>query len=242
MTSTPYDDTALEGGVSHNLKLEEPQKSDEQIVQNLELWILSLLLALHSSLISNQLQFVTDFFEFQHRDSSSGRLLFAFVKRTLRQFQLEDSYPEAYVLNESFIRGIQRIREGEIIRNSAPWLRKTSYNVIRELKRDQQKTVSFEDYMLEDQTPAVPSEDLEDDLITVRLAFQMLDVEDQNILNLRIVKGLSWSEIQAIFKRDKGEDHPESRLRKRKERALIRLRKKFHALKPPVFGQENNLF
>lgn len=82
---------------------------------------------------------------------------------------------------------------------------------------------------------SVSPEDLEDDLAMLRIAFQMLDSEDQKLLNLKIVEERSWREIREILNLAGGGDCSEPALRKRKERALIRLRKKFHALKPPQF-------
>jgi hypothetical protein len=55
---------------------------------------------------------------------------------------------------------------------------------------------------------------------------------DQRLLNLKIVEGRAWSEIRVILREEGYGDYKEFNLRKRKERALIRLRKKYHALKP----------
>ena len=76
--------------------------------------------------------------------------------------------------------------------------------------------------------PAVAAEVIEDDLATMQLAFQLLSKShegDHRLLNLKIVEGLSWSEIRVVLRQEGYGDHDEVKLRKRKERALIRLRK-----------------
>jgi DNA-directed RNA polymerase specialized sigma24 family protein len=229
MSSEPNDD-AFEQSVTHDQPVQlELEMDHEQSAQNL---------AHGSAIQENQVQFTTDFLELQNPNGSSGRLMYAFVRRTLRQFCLQHNYREAYILNEAYLRGLRQIQRGQLIRNSPAWLRKTSYNIIRELKRDQQKAVALQDQMLEMQSTPVSSnvsaDDLEDDLATLRLAFQLLSKSDQKLLNLKIVEGHSWNEIRAILAQQGYGDHDETKLRKRKERALIRLRKKFHALKPRV--------
>lgn len=189
-------------------------------------------------------QFNTEFPELLDSRSSSGRLLYVFVRRTLQAFHLSGTYKEAFVLNETYLRGISQIHKGEVIKNLPAWVRKTAYNVVRELKRDQQKAVPFEEHqhVLEADQSSISSEDLEDDLATLRMAFQLLDPQDQKLLNLKVVEGLSWREIREILYREGRGDHTESVLRKRKERALLRLRKKYHAIKPPEFPQRTGRF
>lgn len=221
--------------------LQPSEDDDQKEDQKFEFGVFILILTVCATLLANQIQFLTDFAELLNPNSSSGRLMFAFTRRTLRAFSLECSYREAYVLNEAFLRGLRQIREGYIILNPQAWLRSTSYNIIRELKREQQKLVPFQDYMLEGKELDVPSADLEDDLATLRLALQMLDPSDQRLLNLKIVEGLSWKQIRDVLRQEGFGDHDEAKLRKRKERALIRLRKKFHALKPAL-NQENHPF
>jgi DNA-directed RNA polymerase specialized sigma24 family protein len=229
MSSEPKDD-AFEQSVTPDQPVQlELEMGHEHSAQNL----------VHgSAILPNQTQFTTDFLELQNPNGSSGRLMYAFIRRTLQQFHLQSNYREACILNEAYLRGLRQIRRGQLIHNAPAWLRSTSYNIIRELKRDQQKAVSLQDQMLEMQPAPVASDDLEDDLATLRLAFQLLSKSDQKLLNLKIVDGYSWGEIRAILDQQGYGDHDEAKLRKRKERALIRLRKKFHALKPHEFKEK----
>jgi DNA-directed RNA polymerase specialized sigma24 family protein len=209
------------------------EQIDKYDVWSVEFWVFALMMTWWSALLGSHIQFMTDFVELLNPNSSTGRLMFAFVRRNLQAFRLDQSYKEAHILNEAFVRGLKRIHSGEIIRNPQAWLRKTAYFIIRELKREQQKVVPFEDYMLDERQVDVSSEDLEDDLATMQLALQMLKPSDQKLLNLKIVQGLSWSRIRDILIQEGDGNYDESTLRKRKERALICLRKKYHALKPP---------
>jgi DNA-directed RNA polymerase specialized sigma24 family protein len=227
------DDPYRKGDVVYDLQLLEPEDGYKLDAQSFLLWSLALRLILYLLPVENTIDFLTDFLELQNPSSSSGRLMYAFLRRTLRAFHLEKNYREAYILHEALLRGLNQIKKGQLIYNSSGWLRSTAYNIIRELKRDQQKTVSLEDHHpTEVEHPAVSSKDLEDDLETISLAFQLLTPMDQRLLNLKIVEGRAWSEIRVILREEGYGDYKEFNLRKRKERALIRLRKKYHALKP----------
>jgi DNA-directed RNA polymerase specialized sigma24 family protein len=182
-----------------------------------------------------RLRFDAEFLELLDSGSSSGRLMFAFVRRELRNFHLDRLYREAFVLNTAYIRGVERIATGEIIQNPSAWLRGTTYRIIRELRREQQKTCPLEEDIPEAQPSTISLEDVKDDFATLRMAFQMLPPQDQRLLHLKIVEERSWREIREILKLEGRGDHTEVTLRKRKERALIRLRKKYHAIKPPEF-------
>jgi hypothetical protein len=163
--------------------------------------------------------------------SSSGRLLFAFIARTLWAFHLHKLYSEAHILNEVYIRGAKSINNGTVIHNLLPWIKQTSYFYIRELKREQQKTEPFEDYMSDTLTNPIAPDVIEGDLALLGEAFKQLDRKDQQLLNLKIAQGFSWRQIQETFVAEGTGHFTEQSLRKRKERALIRLRKRFHQLK-----------
>lgn len=180
-------------------------------------------------------KFDAEFLDLQNPRSSSGRVMYVFVRRNLRAFHLSETYRESFVLNEAYIRGIKLISEGTVIRTVPAWLRSTSYNIIRELSRELQKSVPLEEHTLTVEQPWVPLEELEDDLATVRMALSLLDPQDARLLNLKIGEGRSWKEIRDILRLEGWEDLTEEVLRKRKERALIKLRKKYHTLKPPEF-------
>lgn len=186
----------------------------------------------------HRLWFDNEFLELQNPKTSSGRLLFVFVRRELRNFHIEKLYREAYILNEAYIRGVQQIATGTVILNVSAWLRAVCYRIIRELHREYKKSSSLDKDVPEDY-PAISPVDLEDDLATLRIAFQTLPPFDQRLLTLKIVGERSFQEIREILRVEGFGDFSQATLRKRKERSLARLRKKYHAIKPPEFP---NLF
>jgi DNA-directed RNA polymerase specialized sigma24 family protein len=167
-------------------------------------------------------------------DSPSGRSLLAFIRRTLISFHLERRCTEAYVFNEAYIRGCKCIVTGGQIRNVPAFLRQVSYNVVREQSRSQKKESPLDESFVESHQDYANSDLLKDDLTMLRFAIQMLDPFDAKLLHLKIGEDLSWREIRLRLISDGDKDYSESVLRKRKERALCRLRKKYHAINAEV--------
>ena len=182
---------------------------------------------------SSLYHFNTEIQDLYHPDSSSGRLICAFVQRELRNFHLHDLYGIAYILNEAYLRGRQKIQDGITIENPKAWIRSTSYNVIRELSRQEKKTVPLELHPEIESAPLIQDSDLEIELSKLRLAFQMLSPKEQQILNLKIVEGLSYEEIATKLRIQGHGDYSIPSLRKLKERSLKRLRTLFHTLSIP---------
>jgi len=162
-------------------------------------------------------------------NNSSGRLLYAFVRRNLHAFHLEGDFCEAAILNEALLRAVSATRRGVIIQHLPAWLRTASYNILREKIRDRRRFVSLESEQV-DQIE-YQSEGIEEDLSFIQVAFGMLDPKDQRLLTLKIVQGLSWQEIHDVYTTEGQHKCSIPLLRKQKERALIRLRKQFHASK-----------
>lgn len=178
-------------------------------------------------------RFSLKFLELLDSESSSGRLLFVFVRTRLRQFHLEKSYQEAFILNEVYIRAREKIQQGEVIRLPSAWIRQTAYNCIRELSREQRRSVEFqEDYLQEPTFKPLEPEGLTQDLAIMGKALDGLESLDRTLLELKVVEGLSWKEIRALLFKDGYGDYSEDALRKRKERALRNLRNIYHSLKP----------
>lgn len=166
--------------------------------------------------------------------SSSGRLLYAFVRRNLCVFHLNGDFCEAAILNEALIRAVTATRKGIIIQELPAWLRGAAYNIIREKSRDRKKLVPLESETDRLEQIVFEPEDIEEDLRFIAVAFGMLEARDQRLLTLKLVDGLSWQEIHEILSAEGQHNCSIPALRKQKERALIRLRKKFHALKPEL--------
>jgi DNA-directed RNA polymerase specialized sigma24 family protein len=161
-------------------------------------------------------------------NTPSGRGLFAFLRNQLRCFHLTDYYSEDYVLNEVYIRG--QVKAGEI-RSLCPWVKGTARLVIRELARKDAKLVNLDEEYLYEQSQE--EEDWQEHFFALRQALLKLNTRDARLLNLKIVENLSWAEIRDLMRVEKYGDASEATWRKRKERALLRLRKFYHEIMPP---------
>lgn len=201
------------------LSVDEQEKIDEQLVEQ----------------IKNKLaEFNTRFSELMCHGNSDGRILFAFTRRLLMQFNQKDYYREAYIINEAYTRGVQIINKGDTIRKFSPWLRGTIYNIVRELSRGKKREnlAEFnEEIHYQTQYSLIAEEDLNHELHLIKLAYEMLDPNDKQLLNLKIVERYTWREISEILRAKGGKTPSESALRKRKERALVNLRKLYHEVK-----------
>jgi DNA-directed RNA polymerase specialized sigma24 family protein len=183
-------------------------------------------LAPHLEELQDRIKLDAAFEKYLRARSESGDKLFGFLKFHLRNFGLQTRYSEAYILNEAYIRSAGLIDKGETIHNLSAWLKQTSYNIMRELNRQQWKTQPFDDHLTDKYpNPVVPEED--EKSATLRKAFQKLDEKDQHLLELKVNQDLPWKQIQAILSQEWGENPSQSALRKRKERALLKLRRLF---------------
>ena len=160
------------------------------------------------------------------------------ISRWLIQFRIYGSYSEAYIFNEAYIRGYLLTKQKkEQIKNVAAWLRRTSFNVIRELKRKDARFLPIFANTLDSSLKSSSYTDesdllIDQEMIYIRLAFQMLNEEEQEILNLKIADELSWKEIQKEFQL-RGRSVKLGALRKQKQRALNKLRENYHSFSSP---------
>jgi RNA polymerase sigma factor (sigma-70 family) len=173
------------------------------------------------------------FLELLDKDSPLARTLWVSVRNNLRQFNLTGSYTEACVISEAYIRAVKVYEKGEKIDNLLAWCRKTAYNYVRELSRIHRKLQPI-DEIIESRLAAKPEpiadEVIDDDLIAIRKAYEMLSPDDKNILNLSVVEELPWKTIKQMLVQDGAKNRNEAALRKAKERALKRLRENYHSV------------
>jgi len=164
-------------------------------------------------------------------ESSIGRGLFLSIRRTLDQFRLGGLYNEACVINEVYLRAIKLINQGKCIENYSAWGRSTAYNYIRELSRSHKKIKPFDENISDIEHQTVSEEAMNEDLLTIRKAFQKLNPQEQQILFLSTIQEISFKQISELLSQDGGKEKKESTLRKAKQRALKRLRENYHSLK-----------
>ncbi|MBF2035537.1 MAG: hypothetical protein IGR92_08650 [Leptolyngbyaceae cyanobacterium T60_A2020_046] len=177
----------------------------------------------------------------------AARSLLAFIRRDLRQFHLHGNISETDIFIQAYLRGFEYCsKEGaEPIRNVRAWLRQTAFNIIREESRRRQRApqVSY-DVLAENDlgrsqlTQASDEWGLDPDIVEADMraivtALARLSAREQRIIHLRTLQGLAWKDVQQHLE-TMGE--PPLRLdilRKQGQRALERLRKEYHTLRPP---------
>lgn len=165
-----------------------------------------------------------------YEDSSTRKLVF-FIRRTLRQFHLESRYDECQIVIDTYLRAIKLTETGTIAQNLPAWLNRISYNIIREYSRRERQQRKLTNRLRQNgselgETRVAPdSEDIDIDKIQILWeAFNKLSEEEQEILNLRIVKALSWKKVSDEL------NISISTARKRGERSLKRLRRSFFSI------------
>lgn len=168
-----------------------------------------------------------------YEESSTFISLISNISGNLKKYKIDGLYSPCQIFNEAYVRAHRRIHEeGYIINKPVPWMRATAFNIIREKSRQAKSSLPFiEDRYHNSYSPSFHdlSREVDSELMKLKLAFQLLAEEDQEILNLRIVDELSWKEIHKEFLL-RGFNGTESALRKRKERALKRFRNKYHTM------------
>jgi RNA polymerase sigma factor (sigma-70 family) len=171
--------------------------------------------------------------ELLDKDSPTGRTLWVSVRNNLRQFNLIGSYTEACVISEVYIRAVKVYEKEEKIDNLLAWCRKTAYNYVRELSRKQRQSQPIDEILqtrLAAEPEPIADEVIDDDLMTIRMAFERLSAEDQKLLNLSVVEQLGWKEVHQLLVQDGAKDRNQAALRKAKERAVKKLRENYHSI------------
>ena len=114
--------------------------------------------------------------------------------------------------------------KGKPIKNPLAWVKQTAYNRIRELNREQRNKVFLEEETLAEECEPPSESTRKNEWATIKLAFQKLCLEDKRLIELKDIEKKSWQEIRVILREEGWGDCSETVLRKRKSRALGRLR------------------
>ena len=175
-------------------------------------------------------QFNTEICCLLQKQSPDGRSLFLFIKRSLRGFHLEGTHTEIEVFNEAYMRGVALTLKGNTIRNPKAWIRKTAFNVIRELSREAQRCQPRDSDYIE--SSLVAEEIIELDIEAVLSALQELELSDRLLIELKTVQNLSWKEVGQTLVESGEKPQTEAALRKRGQRAMQRLRQIYHQSRP----------
>jgi RNA polymerase sigma factor (sigma-70 family) len=175
------------------------------------------------------------------KDEQSCSLV-RFIQIRLRQFQLDSRYQAGDVMGRAYFIAEKKLCEGEDVYELAAWLRRISFNVIRDLKKYE---TNFERKPLKlvekgfnaSSTPdstCIEAEIEETQIASLHKALDTLSTQDQDIINSRHIEELSWKDIGFRF------NIHTNTARKRGERALDRLRNQFFSIdRPPSEGGES---
>jgi len=161
----------------------------------------------------------------QSNDANSLSLLLS-VQAELNRYGLARSESASDVLHIALLRGKKTIDNGKIIPNPSAWLRLTCRYVIKEKKRGSQREAQFDSV---DSIAAQPSEDIAENAYSGKYSalakeLQRLSDDDRELLTLKVVHELSWEEIQIRLVDMGYPKYSLAALRKRKSRAVQRLR------------------
>jgi DNA-directed RNA polymerase specialized sigma24 family protein len=161
--------------------------------------------------------------------------VFTAIERMVRQFKLDI---EAHgLLFDAYLRGKKALQQGKEIRNPQAWLKGTAYNLAREKFRKRKKTHAYSpdliDALFSDERDSpMDVAILEEEIMAIYEAVGRLRQERPETFRLihqRVVEGLSWQEIKAIYEREhEGEVITEVSLRQRFSRGRKYLRSIFH--------------
>ncbi|MBW4692868.1 MAG: hypothetical protein KME27_14020 [Lyngbya sp. HA4199-MV5] len=173
------------------------------------------------------------------RNNPDTRSIWCFVERTIRQYQLGGDITADEVLMEAYVRGIRQIvTRQKMIVNPLGWIRLTANYIILEYSRTVRRNVPLETGGAAEAKLAVAGEmdrlvreeEIEANIQALYAALAQLSPREQEILLWRHVDDLPWCEVGKRLI-DCGEaDVNEPALRQQGYRALVRLRKLFHAL------------
>jgi len=151
-----------------------------------------------------------------------------FVCIRLKNFKLDRRYSPNDIISECILRWHQAFEKGKEIPNITAWMKLTATYVIRELKRESNKTHPYDPAIVETFPDISRGDNLEskEQKQMVLTALAALSKDKRELLELRFFQNLSWDEVAAFYTAH-GEKTTTAALRKRGERALKELKKVF---------------
>lgn len=169
-------------------------------------------------------------------ENPDAHTILPFIRRSLKQFHLDDRFDVYDILNETYLRAVKLMTTGTEIRSPLAWVRKTAFNVIREISREQKRYLLIDPDQVESELVVeaiweylIPEDSLDANCETVMSALQALGLRDRELLNLRFVEGLTWREIGERLAVNGEPLQNDAALRQQGHRALKRLRDRYHS-------------
>lgn len=167
----------------------------------------------------------------------SSYTIIPFIWRTLKQFGLSHQLEVHDVLLEAYLNGKLFLANGNTIRYPYAWLKRTCYHIIlkywqRLSTQKLSEPESLEFLVIKFQTQWVSDEELADRLVAFWNVFETIrerDPEAAELIELKVVEGLSWKEIrERLIARGKPNVPSEAALRQQATRIKKLLRQLFH--------------
>lgn len=163
--------------------------------------------------------------------------LLPYIRYLVKRFKLDGLLCEFDILIETYTIAVRKTREGYVIRNRPAWFKSTAFYIINNLNRELKKQDLVKSKVSDDQSEGKSLESCDESSDKIRCiikAFENLREEERYLLNLRIVEGLTWSDIAKRMISEGKEtvisERLLARLRKRHQRALGCLRRNYEDL------------
>jgi DNA-directed RNA polymerase specialized sigma24 family protein len=166
-------------------------------------------------------------------NEASGYSMILAIRRMIHQFKLQSRLHPADILHTAYLRAIDAIDSGKSIQDYRSWLKGTALNIVRERSRQLGKETLTDPWLTDQVVPNEPIDEAEDQIEQVLQAFNLLREENSEVaelMNWRLLEGLSWLEIQNRLGRRDGSVPSLEALRQKASRAKRRLRHIFHSL------------
>ncbi|MEM6424543.1 MAG: sigma-70 family RNA polymerase sigma factor [Cyanobacteria bacterium P01_D01_bin.128] len=165
-------------------------------------------------------------------NTAHSKSLLAYIRRLLWQYHLDRQLTATEIFIDAYVRGVQYLlSSGETIKKPSAWMRITVLNVIREKSRERKRSIPLTWEVVSDDMDKTSTSESGDEecFLAVIQAFNNLNHDDRKIIQLRFFESKSWEEVREKV----GEsDLTTSTLRKRGQRALERLRREYHKIRP----------
>ena len=194
-----------------------------------------------SSEVQTRLRHLDNFMDevLSSQRASRPHRLFFLVERWLRQFHLDSKVDSSEILVEAYMRTRSRVIKGVNIERFPAWFNRVSFKIIQEYSKRKkyrdllnQRLIRSGQHFTEDITDQNDPE--HPNIEALLKSLEELKEEELEILNLRIIQGLSWKDVRDYWCKIKGKDISESTLRKKGERALSHLRDVFTSTRPQI--------
>lgn len=168
------------------------------------------------------------------QETKISNSLFSFIGKKISQIGLKGNVEIKEVISESYIRGIRYIEKNEKeILNADAFIKRTSCNVLREMSRKGDKSISLDPVVIEEgwklhsfKEEKFSERFSENQIKQFRLILENLSLLDYSILFLGFVEGLKAREIVNELRKIRAIS--ESNVRQKRLRILKKIRKEMN--------------